>query len=300
MADVDWVDEFCCGGYYRIKQDGKYGYAVKGGEITSPCVYDSYYTVLGLSYSIEDENGYHVISADGGDFIFDPAYTSVYPLAFGNGLFWRGYGAGAGYDLYDWHGNLLFANANGFSISNDGKYLMVEDQRDSSTVYKITYLGVDTSEEVQTATEAQPVTEAEPVTEAQPVTEPEPATEAQPVSEPEPVTEAQPATEPEPVTEAQPVTEPEPATEAEPVTEMQTAQGASPALTLLQSVSSLMPDFENQKESIKVILNSAVSMMDEADPAVGLLKGAITLLDTGAADQVSISSLLDSALQLMQ
>lgn len=52
------------------------------------------------------------------------------------GLLWVGH-AGGGYDLIDWHGNVLLSGSSGYSMSANGSYLISQEGYTSSTLYMV-------------------------------------------------------------------------------------------------------------------------------------------------------------------
>ena len=54
------------------------------------------------------------------------------------GLLWVGQPTGGnGYDLIDWHGNVLLTGSSGYSMSENGSYLISQEGYTSSTLYMV-------------------------------------------------------------------------------------------------------------------------------------------------------------------
>lgn len=54
------------------------------------------------------------------------------------GMLWIGQPTdGNGYDLIDWHGNVLLTGSSGYSMSENGSYLISQEGYTSSTLYMV-------------------------------------------------------------------------------------------------------------------------------------------------------------------
>lgn len=83
----------------------------------------------GMSVKVEKNDGSFVLlAADGKETDLGTVYSNIRAFEESQGMFWIGAQVGrAGYNLMDWHGNLLLTAGVEYSISADGNYLISRD-----------------------------------------------------------------------------------------------------------------------------------------------------------------------------
>ena len=84
----------------------------------------------------KSDGGYILLSADGRESDLGTTYDYMDVLKESKGLLWVGH-AGGGYDLIDWHGNVLLSGSSGYSMSANGSYLISQEGYTSSTLYMV-------------------------------------------------------------------------------------------------------------------------------------------------------------------
>ncbi len=278
---------YCPGGYFSANDEDQYSYVVWGGEVTGkvPVAYSDIDWQGAAASSYIDEQGlYHIYSADNTDSVFPESITGLNPLdADGIGFFWVGRTENGDKYLFDWHGNQLLDETSGnIEISNDGRYITAGED-DITTVYEVSYKtdngdlhvlqsGWGTEFNTAEAAAAAANKAAAPETE---VTEPETTP-----SQPETAAAETEAAAPEPETAAE-------GNEAE-----QTASGAG---AYLSSAIILLQSGVQNIESVKNLINQAISALPDGSEAAGILASTITLMEGGSTDTGSMITLLETA-----
>lgn len=290
-SDVDGtlksVRSYCPGGYFSAYNEEQYAYVAWGGEVTGvfPVSKDSIDWQGAASSSYIDEQGlYHVYSADNTDSVFPESITGMNPLdSNGISFFWVGRTESGDRYLFDWHGKqMLDATEGSYTMSGDGRYITLQDGEET-VIYEVTYttdqgdlhvlqsglgteFGVAREEGTVSGEGSAPETE---------------------VKEPE-TTPAQ--TETTAAETEVPVTEPETAAE-----EKETEQSASGAGAYLSSAVILLQSGSQNIDSVKDLVNQAISVLPEGSEAAGILASTISLMDSGSTDTGSMITLLETA-----
>ena len=259
-----WAD-----GYFAVEKDGSAGYVSSGGNVSceikySPDTFDSH----GVAARIEKEDGtVTILAADGTE---SSGYTTAYALG-GKGKFWRVRASedADGYDVIDWHGNVLFAGVSDAEVSADDQYMLIwEDYGEEATLYTINNAVVKTADGEE-QTEQQDGTQEEQPAEPQ---------EEQP-AEPQ---EEQPADTPEAQTEEQP------------------ENSGSIEDLLNEAVALTDGDFDGSQEQILSLLKEVREAAEQEGSEVsGIIGSAVTLMEGGAAGADTIAALLSSALDML-
>jgi hypothetical protein len=251
-----WAD-----GYFAVEKDGSAGYVSSGGNVSceikySPDTFDSH----GVAARIEKEDGtVTILAADGTE---SSGYTTAYALG-GKGKFWRVRASedADGYDVIDWHGNVLFAGVSDAEVSADDQYMLIwEDYGEEATLYTINNAVVKTADgEEQTEQQDEPQGElpAEPQEQ-----QPEETSEAQPEEQPE-------------------------------------SSGSIEDL-LNEAVALTDGDFDGSQEQILSLLKEVREAAEQEGSEVsGIIGSAVTLMEGGAAGADTIAALLGSALDML-
>ena len=128
-------------GYFCVVQDGKLGYVIAGGTVSCEPKYSA--DALdnnGASAIYTDVEGKtHIIAGDGVESVIE-GYEYMYPADNASGVFYRVRNADRQYGLIDFHGNaVLPCQYEGVEMSGDGRYALVEVERDTYVVYEISY-----------------------------------------------------------------------------------------------------------------------------------------------------------------
>lgn len=298
-------------GYFCVEKDGKFGYVTKGGEVTCEIAQPTdYYSNEGMAASVREEDGtYTLVAADG---TITKGFENLYSFS-DPGMFWRANSKSSAYGtaLIDWHGNVLFDDYYDADVSDDGRFILVQQNwEDPYVLYGVDgampeggFAGADAAQPEAAEPEAVQPEAAQPEAAEPEAAQPE---AAQPeVAEPE-------AAEPEVVQPeaAQPeVAEPE-AVEfgaAQPeVVQPEAAQtdagyDAESVKALLASAKNLMDiDMTANQGAITTLIDQARGMIEAANPnAAALLTSAITLLSGGAADATAVTTLIDTAVGML-
>ena len=137
--DID--SSYEAGGYFFSNGSEGVKFVTAGGNVTASYDYkydDGYYvTGYGMTARVhKDNDDYIMLSADGVETDFSGKYSYLNNIKETKGLLWSG-DASNGYDLIDWHGNVLITGSKGYSVSANGKYLIAQDGYTSSTLYMI-------------------------------------------------------------------------------------------------------------------------------------------------------------------
>ena len=251
---------FWAEGYFAVEKGGNAGYVSSGGNVTcelkyNPDTFDSY----GVAARLEKEDGsVTILAADGTE---SSGYTTAYSLG-GMGKFWRVRTSedADGYDVIDWHGNVLFSGVSDAEVSADDQYMLIwEDYGETATLYTIN------DAVVQASGEAAQIEQQVESPDEQPVDTPE----EKPVDTPE--------------------EQPEQPQEGGSIKEL-----LNEALTLADG------DFTGSQEQILSLLKEALKAAEqEGSETYGILGSAITLMEGGAAGADTIVTLLSSALEML-
>ena len=80
----------------------------------------------GMSARVKTSDGkYLLLSADGRESDLGTTYEYMNVIKESKGMLWIGQPTdGNGYDLIDWHGNVLLTGSSGYSMSENGSYLI--------------------------------------------------------------------------------------------------------------------------------------------------------------------------------
>ncbi|MCD7819606.1 MAG: DUF1002 domain-containing protein, partial [Lachnospiraceae bacterium] len=126
------------GGYFAAKTGENFVFVTAGGTITGSFAYSTdNITSYGMAALYKGDDGsYIILSGDGQEANLGTTYSYVRVLRGSGGMFWVGEGS-SGYDLLDWHGNVLVSGSDGFSISSNGNYIIAETGYTSSTLYLV-------------------------------------------------------------------------------------------------------------------------------------------------------------------
>lgn len=140
--DIDASGEnYESGGYFASIGDTQIQFITAGGNVTGSFNYgyDNVDSIssYGMTARVKKaDGGYILLSADGVETDLGTAYDYMSVLKESEGLLWEGQKDG-GYDLIDWHGNVLISGSSGFSLSANGSYLISQEGYTSSTLYMI-------------------------------------------------------------------------------------------------------------------------------------------------------------------
>lgn len=127
------------GGYFFSSGKEMVKFVTAGGNVTASYNYGYDTTVLGYGMTARvhtDNDEYILLSADGVETDLSSTYQNIYNIRESKGLLWYGKTSN-GYDLIDWHGNVLISGSKGYSMSANGNYLIAQDGYTSSTLYMI-------------------------------------------------------------------------------------------------------------------------------------------------------------------
>lgn len=280
-------------GYFAVTQDGMAGYVTQDGVVTCEIKYEEdNFDNNGIAARYHNEDGtYSVVAADG-------TVTDVqsYPSAYGGGLFWRvSSAAGSGLDLLDWHGNLLFENVVNVDVSDDARFIIVQETYDDMPLlYAVD--GASTADAVAAAAgeDSGADTESSSEDSSGEETDLEKAGAAETVSEADTDTAETVSDSASEAAEA----------ESDSGTESEDASGndtAGAAVSLLESALVLLDNGleanETNKDSVLVLLQQAQTLLEAENPdAAALISSAVTLLQAGTADTTSVSTLITTAM----
>ncbi len=134
-------DTYENGGYFLSIGNEQTTFVTAGGNVTASFNYgyDNTESLLGYGMTVQvkkSDGGYILLSADGRESDLGTTYDYMDVLKESKGLLWVGH-AGGGYDLIDWHGNVLLSGSSGYSMSANGSYLISQEGYTSSTLYMV-------------------------------------------------------------------------------------------------------------------------------------------------------------------
>lgn len=131
-------DYLMAGGYFGADIGGQFTYVTAGGTVTGSYSYpaDEVYN-YGMSAQYKAADGSIILlSGDGVESNLGTVYESVWEVPAAKGLLWSCYREG-GYDLIDWHGNVLVSGSDSYSVSANGNYVIAQNGYTSSTLYLV-------------------------------------------------------------------------------------------------------------------------------------------------------------------
>ena len=142
-------------GYVGVLLNNKLCYVNINGEITCQTNYakgiaDNY----GVSAMLTDLEGkIHIIAADGVETVLE-GYERVSVMDSTAGMYYRVTDANGKYGLVDWHGNIVLpCQYSRITISESGKYALVDVDYSTCQMYELTYPEVTTAAETQASNE---------------------------------------------------------------------------------------------------------------------------------------------------
>ena len=301
-------------GYFAFENgDTTFGFVTQGGAVTCEVT-----DIPEGDYAYQQGMAAYYKKADGSFTLFaaDGTITDGFaerPRGFGRGLFWATSGD-SGSNLIDWHGNVLFENVAHMDVSYDDRYILVQETYDSEpqlyTVDGAAVEGVSTAGAAaggkEDESEAAAAKEETDETEAA-QTE---AAETEAVKDEAGKTDAagsDAAKDDADETEAAAKSE----TDAKDAAQTEAAEtdaakdeageGGSAAAGILASAQSLVDaDIEANSASILVLLQQAQTVLKSENPDAAMIIGsAVTLLEAGGADAATITTLMNSALEML-
>ena len=131
-------DLYLTKGYASVSIDGNFAYVTEGGTVTGS--FDYPFDDVendGICALYEKENGgFVLLSGDGVASDLGTTYTSLNVITESGGMLWTGEKSD-GYDLIDWHGNIVLADSGNVTVSANGNYLIAQNGYTSSSLYLI-------------------------------------------------------------------------------------------------------------------------------------------------------------------
>lgn len=133
-----WNDYLMAGGYFGVDMGGQFAYVTAGGNVTASYAYPANEVWnYGMSAVYKPEDGSVILmSGDGVETNFGATYDYFTDLSGSKGMLWVGSKDG-GYDLIDWHGNVLLSGSDNYSMSANGNYIIAQNGYTSSTLYLV-------------------------------------------------------------------------------------------------------------------------------------------------------------------
>ena len=131
------------GGYFLSIGNEQTVFVTAGGNVTGSFNYgyNNAESVMGygMSARVKTSDGkYLLLSADGRESDLGTTYEYMDVIKESKGMLWIGQPTnGNGYDLIDWHGNVLLTGSSGYSMSENGSYLISQEGYTSSTLYMV-------------------------------------------------------------------------------------------------------------------------------------------------------------------
>ena len=128
-------------GYYTVRANGQYAFAVTGGAVTQSTP-DETVSLFNLSCKRNGSGGtFEILAADGKVTVLDSSRSFISCIDNGNGLIYETNGKDGGYDLIDWHGNILMSDCSNYQMTSDGRYLAVQKAwNEPAELYEVIYL----------------------------------------------------------------------------------------------------------------------------------------------------------------
>ena len=264
---------FIAGGYVAVEKEEKIGFVDLSGNVTmEPKYSEDILEVNGASALLKDLEGkVHILAADGTDTVLDDEKSNIYALNYGSGFLYRFEDPEGNYGVIDWHGKeVLPAQYRGVSLSGDGTLLLADAEYPDSVIFAVSY-----DEGAAEAAETEDAGE-------------EAAVEEEASEEGEAAVDEEAAAEEEAPAE-------EGGAEEAPAEDL----GALKAL--ISSVKTLSEaDLENNADSIKTLLENAVSMPGaDKDEIKTILDNVKSLIESGEGGPDTVGAMLDGLLSLL-
>ena len=319
--DIEYVylsdgNHFLANGYVGVVKDGQFSFVTSGGTPVSDKTYpEDNISFMGMTAGLKKDDGtYSLILADGTE-LTGFSYLS-YSDAYGRGLIIDASTSDYTSVMLDFKGNVLFQDYVNSSVTEDGRYILIQqDYQSMPVLYSVNGAAQEDGLTIGGVSSANPLGGGEAVQPAQ--AEEETAADAM-ADEPVETEAAQPQTQAaqEPKNEPGAPTAQEPQTEAagqyensqedtaadttaDAAADTAAASDSAAAPLLTSAINLINVDLDLNKDAVLVLLGQAQGILETENAAAGqLVASAITLINSGS-DADPVLTLLNSAMSLL-